>query len=422
VAQRHGPTVHVHLVAVEVEVADELLGHHGERLVDLEQVDVVEGEAGLGQHLAGGRHRRVEHERGVVAHVGDGHDARTRLPAASLGGVGAGDEDGGSAVDHARAVAGVVHVRDLEVGVAGQHEALQRGALLVEREVGHAGERRCQLREALERGLRAGELLAVKREGAVLLVDGHEALGKATFGDSASSTLLRLERERIERLARDALHRGDGIGRHTLMGLRVLRTEPHVAGIHQRAAHVLLGGAERRVQRHHLAAAGDDHVLHARHHVGRGKVGGGDARTAETVEGDTRGLRVVAGVEQRHAGEVAALGAHLIGRAEDDVVDGGGVEIVAVADGAEHRGGQLLRVDVGKGTLADLADATGGAAGVDDPGFGHGRSPQKRPRGPVERATANRLLTPIREATIVIGGASPPISSQQLSSSGSTDA
>src|SRR5690606_10822619 len=55
VAEGDGPAVHVDLVAIDVEVPDELLGDHGERLVDLEQVDVVEGEAGLGDDLAGGR-------------------------------------------------------------------------------------------------------------------------------------------------------------------------------------------------------------------------------------------------------------------------------------------------------------------------------------------------------------------------------
>ena len=42
VAERHRAAVDVDLVAVELEVADELLGDDGEGLVDLEQVDVVD--------------------------------------------------------------------------------------------------------------------------------------------------------------------------------------------------------------------------------------------------------------------------------------------------------------------------------------------------------------------------------------------
>lgn len=41
-----------------------------------------------------------------------------------------------------------------------------------------------------------------------------------------------------------------------------------------------------------------------------------------------------------------------------------------VADRAQHGGRQLLGVDARKGTLAHLADSTGSAAHVDDPGFG----------------------------------------------------
>src|SRR6185312_1163048 len=44
-AERHGAAVHVDLLAVELEVTDELLRHHGECLVDLEEVDVLELEA-----------------------------------------------------------------------------------------------------------------------------------------------------------------------------------------------------------------------------------------------------------------------------------------------------------------------------------------------------------------------------------------
>ena len=72
------------LLRSSFEVADELLGHDGEGLVDLEQVDVVDRQAGLGEHLLRGRgHRGVEHERGVVAHVGDGDE---RAPEASTRG------------------------------------------------------------------------------------------------------------------------------------------------------------------------------------------------------------------------------------------------------------------------------------------------------------------------------------------------
>ena len=102
-----------------------------------------------------------------------------------------------------------------------------------------------------------------------------------------------------------------------------------------------------------------------------GEVGGGDARAAEAVEGDAAGRDVEAGVERGHAPEVAALGADLHARAEDDVVDVRGVEVVALGDGAEDRGPEPLRVVLGEGSLAHLPDAPRRAAAVDDPGFAH---------------------------------------------------
>ena len=100
------------------------------------------------------------------------------------------------------------------------------------------------------------------------------------------------------------------------------------------------------VRRHHLGAAGDDEMLEARAMIeAAAKHDGGDAGAAEAVERDATDPHVVAGVERRHAPEVAALGPHLHARAEDDVVDVGGVEAVAVADGGEDGGAKALRVD-----------------------------------------------------------------------------
>ena len=50
----------------------------------------------------------------------------------------------------------------------------------------------------------------------------------------------------------------------------------------------------------------------------------------------------------------------------------GGVELVALGEGLEHGGRQMLRVAVGQRALAGLADAARRAAGVDDVGVAHG--------------------------------------------------
>ena len=124
-------------------------------------------------------------------------------------------------------------------------------------------------------------------------------------------------------------------------------------------------------QRHHLGAAGHHEILHPGHD-GRGRdVGAGDARPAEAVEGDTTGSDVVAGVERRHATEVAALLADLRAGSPHDVVDVGGVEAVALDERLEHGSTEVLRVEVGEGALARFADPARGAACVDDECVSH---------------------------------------------------
>ena len=157
-AERDRPAVDVDLVAVELEVAHELLGDHREGLVDLEEVDVVERHAGLGQHLARGRHRRVQHQGRAVADVGHRDDAGPRLQAVRLGVVGRRQQQRGRAVDDARRVAGVVDVVDLEVGILLQDQACEGRAGVVERIVGDRREGRLAGRPGLRAWSAAAEI------------------------------------------------------------------------------------------------------------------------------------------------------------------------------------------------------------------------------------------------------------------------
>ena len=206
----------------------------------------------------------------------------------------------------------------------------------------------------------------VERQGAVEVEHGHQAPVEAAFLDGDGGAPLRLGRVRVERPPVDALHRGDGVGAHALVRLRVDLLEVRVVGAHRQEA--LLG------QRHHLGAAADDEVLVTGHHHRRGEVVGRDARAAEAVEGHAAGAHVVAGVERGHAAEVAALLAHLRAGAPDDVVDVGGVEAVALDERPQHGCREVLRVQVRERALALLADAARRAARVDDESVGHGGS------------------------------------------------
>jgi hypothetical protein len=95
------------------------------------------------------------------------------------------------------------------------------------------------------------------------------------------------------------------------------------------------------------------------------------ARTAEAVQRHAAGADVKAGVERRHAPKVAALLADLGAGAPHHVVHLGGVQLVALGDGAQDGRAQTLRVNLGQRALGVFADPARGAAGVDDPGFGH---------------------------------------------------
>src|SRR6185437_2178024 len=181
VAERDRAAVDVDLLAVEPEVANDLLHDDSERLVDLEEVDVLQPEAGLRQDLADRRARRVQHQGRAVAHVAHGDDARPRLQAVAPGVVGRGQQHRPRSVDHARRVARVVHELDVDVRVLLQDQAAESGPIFADLDVGHRLERRLQAGQALGGGLRPRELLVVERQVAVLVVDRHQALGEAAF-------------------------------------------------------------------------------------------------------------------------------------------------------------------------------------------------------------------------------------------------
>ena len=212
------------------------------------------------------------------------------------------------------------------------------------------------------------ELLVVERDRAVHVQHRDQALVEAALTDRPIGASLRLGGEGVERLAGNALHRGDRVGAHTLVRLRMDLLQVGIVRTHREEA--LLR------QRHHLGATGHDEILHARHHGMSRVVRRRDARSAEAVEGGAAGGHVVAGVERGHPTEVATLLAHLRTGAPHHVVDVGGVEPVALDERGEHRRGEVLRMQVRQGALAGLADAAWRTAGIDDQCVGHGVPPE----------------------------------------------
>src|SRR5690606_31670360 len=126
----------------------------------------------------------------------------------------------------------------------------------------------------------------------------------------------------------------------------------HARGTHDDAAH-------------RLHAAGDHDVVGAGHDALGGEVDRLLAGAALAVDGRGRDVGGEAGAEPGHAAGGRRLLAHLRHAADDDVVHGPRVQVVARDQLAEGLGEQVHRVDVGEGSA--LTSATGGGAHrVDD--------------------------------------------------------
>ena len=144
-----------------------------------------------------------------------------------------------------------------------------------------------------------------------------------------------------------------------------------VAGQHT----VAEGDGARRHRRAHGRGGHDLHAGGDRDVVGPGddalgrEVGGLLRRAALAVDGGGGHRLGEAGGEDGVAADVEALVADLHHAAHDDVVDEGGIEVVALGELLEHLAGEVGGVPARE---LSVALAAGGADGVDDDGGGHG--------------------------------------------------
>ncbi len=152
------------------------------------------------------------------------------------------------------------------------------------------------------------------------------------------------------------------------MRLWMARAQAQISSIHERRRFRI---GSRRCIAHHLRAARDDQIFHPRHDVRRRDIHRRDARAAEAVERHAAGFHIVTGIERGHAAKIGTLLAALAGRAPDNVVDFGSLEIVALGDRTQHGGRELLRMNVCECALADLADAARCAACIDNISLSH---------------------------------------------------
>ena len=127
-------------------------------------------------------------------------------------------------------------------------------------------------------------------------------------------------------------------------------------------------------RRHRFDAAGNDDVVGALGDLGGAEIDGVEAGGAEARDLHAGRLVVVAGLEGGRARDDGAGLADRIDAAEDDVVDLGRVEAVAVAQRFQHLGAEAHGRHLVQGAIL-LAAAARGAHGVIDIGFGHFPAP-----------------------------------------------
>ena len=355
----------------------------------------------LAEHLPRRRHGRVEHQRRVVADVGGGDDPGRAAPAVRFGVlVGWRSRMAAAPSTTPELLPAWCTCSIFEVGELRVDQLLVRRALLVERELVEAGERRLQRLRALQRGVRAGVLLVVEDHGAVVVDDRHEA---------ACRTVPRRSRSPPGAATRRPARRAPRGGCPPAWRWHRRRRPGVVCGWMARrwALPASMNGPACRRAR--LAAKLDiisvppamttssrpDMIMPA------ARFDDGDAAAAEAVERHAAGPDVVAGVERRHPAEVAALRVRLVARAPDDVVDRRRCRGRCARRSPRAR---WRRGAAGGGApsapLPTLPIPRGVRTGIDDPGFAHDRPSTRWKRRTLSTRTAFTVSVTTRHLAV----------------------
>ena len=168
------------------------------------------------------------------------------------------------------------------------------------------------------------------------------------------------QREAVLLLARDAVLRGQGLGRDPERVGVAQRLHPRV---HQSPAQggVLEGCGAGRIGpsglRHHprraahgLDATPDRELRVTGHHGARCLSDRLEARAAEPVDGRSGHLLREPRQQRRHARHIAVVLPGLVRAAEEDLVERGRIDLGAVDDRAQHVGGQVIGANPGEDT------------------------------------------------------------------------
>jgi hypothetical protein len=371
VADGDGAAVGVDLGGVEAELTDAVEALAGEGLVELDGVDLVDGEAGLVQELADGGDGADAHDVGGDARDDPGLEGAEGVEAERVGLLLGHQERHGGAVGERGGVPG----GDGALGVEGGAEA----------------------GEALGGGVGADALVMLDGDGLGAGlgedggVDGDDLLGEDAFFAGDGGAAVGLGGEGVLVGAADLEARGDvlGGGAHGGVGLGAALHEVGVGG-DLVAAHGDHG--------HGLDAAGDADVDGAQGDAVGDHADGLGAAGAEAVDGGGRDGVGEAGEEADEARGVHALLGLGHGDADEEVLDLFGLDLgVARQERLDDLRGHGVGAGVAQAALEGAAK--GCAQDVDDGDFtGHGGSlcvsgVREAPAGEV-RAGAGRWRCP----------------------------
>ena len=298
-ADRDRAPVDVHLVPVGADLLLPGQDHRREGFVDLEEVDVLELQAGLLQYGGRAWDRTLEHEHRVGADDRLAGDPGARPDAELARRLGAHEQDRGCTVRDLARVGG----RDAVLRVEGR---LKRRRRLV---AGVGADALVLLEQLLV-------AVAVRRD-----LDGHDLRAQVALLGGLLGEPVAADAELVHLLARDPVLARHQLGRdalrHQVVELHELRREGHPGAVGVRA-HGYAG--------HALDAARDRHVADAALDQVGGEVDGLLAGAALAVDsGGRRGDREP-GRQPGVAGDVDRLLADLAHTPEDDVVHLGGLD------------------------------------------------------------------------------------------------
>ena len=337
-AEGDGAAIEIDPRRIEPKLLDAGQRLGGEGLVELDNIDLVERQAGPGQRLADRRHRAEAHQFGLAAGDREGADARQHRQPMLAGVILAGHQHRRRAVGQRRGAAGGDRTR----GVEGR---------------GQTGQRRCRgLGPDAAIGLDTGNLdnFAIETSTGARLSrlglggGGEGVLGRARQGVAPGKVL------------GGATHRlvGGGIALgQTGMGHRI---EAH----HRHPGHRFDTATNKGV----AGAAGDRPGGHV-HRLHRGATvtvdrGGGDAQrqTGEKADG---------------AGDVQPLLAFGKGAADDQILEVGRGDAGAANQFADHGGGEIVGPGAGQAALTGRSERRADIAR--DDGVLHGAVPSSIP-------------------------------------------